>query len=107
MTTSMILFGILLLAVGTYIIRYAGLSFNQHFTLQEKHQQLVQDAATTLLFSIAVLSTFFEGAKWTDPGKMIGVAVALYLIWKNYSLIKIILIAMLTTTIIRFIINYL
>jgi hypothetical protein len=49
------------------------------------------------------LSTFFEGNESTDFAKIIGVAVGLYLIWKNYSLISIILVSTLVTTVFRLI----
>lgn len=98
-----ILTGIMLLAMGTYLIRYAGLSLSQYFTISKRHEQLFNDAATTLLFSIAVLSTFFEGADWADLGKIMGVLVGLLLIWRNYSLITTLVIAMLITTIFRFV----
>lgn len=97
-----ILLGIMLLAMGTYLIRYAGLSLNQYFTIGKQHEQLFNDAATTLLFSIAILSTFFEGTDLADLGKILGVLVGLFLIWKNHSLITTIVIAMLITTIFRF-----
>ena len=97
-----ILIGIMLLAMGTYLIRYAGLSLSQYFTITQQQEQLFNDAATTLLFSIAILSTFFEGADWADLGKIMGVLVGLFLIWKNHSLVTTIVIAMLTTTIFRF-----
>jgi hypothetical protein len=67
-----ILIGIMLLAMGTYLIRYAGLSLGQYFTITQQREQLFNDAATTLLFSIAILSTFFEGADWADLGKIMG-----------------------------------
>ena len=57
----MILMGIMLLAVGTYSIRYIGLAFNQYFSIGKQQEQLFNDAATTLLFSIAIVRTFFEG----------------------------------------------
>lgn len=103
MNQQLILIGILLLAIGTYCIRYAGLAFNQYFNISKQQEQLFNDAATTLLFSIAVMSTFFEGAGFTDLAKLAGVAVALYLIWKNYSLITIIIVATLVTTVCRLI----
>jgi len=102
-----IFIGIMILALGTYLIRYSGLAFHQYFSISKRQEQLFNDAATTLLFSIAVLSTFFEGRVFTDFAKIAGVLVALYLIWKNYSLISIILIATLVTTMCRFIqLNY-
>lgn len=103
MNQYIILIGIIILALGTYLIRYAGLAFNQCFSISKQQEQLFNDAATTLLFSIAVMSTFFEGSGFTDFAKITGVFVALFLIWKNYSLISIILIATLVTTICRFI----
>ncbi|MCX5467071.1 AzlD domain-containing protein [Acinetobacter nematophilus] len=106
MNQQMIIFtGILLLAIGTYLIRYSGFVFNQYFSISKQQEQLFNDAATTLLFSIAILSTFFEANGWADFARICGVLVALYLIWKNYSLITIILIATLITTLFRLIIS--
>ena len=99
----MMLMGIMLLAVGTYSIRYIGLAFNQYFSIGKQQEQLFNDAATTLLFSIAILSTFFEGSEWADSAKIMGVCVGLYMIWKNYSLINTILVTTLVTTLCRFI----
>ncbi|MBI0395582.1 AzlD domain-containing protein [Acinetobacter bereziniae] len=99
-----ILIGIMILAGGTYLIRYSGLAFNHYFSISKQQEQLFNDAATILLFSIAILSTFFfEGNESTDFAKIIGVTVGLYLIWKNYSLISIILVSTLVTTVFRLI----
>jgi uncharacterized membrane protein len=98
-----ILIGIMILAGGTYLIRYSCLAFNHYFSISKQQEQLFNDAATILLFSIAILSTFFEGNESTDFAKIIGVAVGLYLIWKNYSLISIILVSTLVTTVFRLI----
>ncbi len=55
-----ILIGIMILAGGTYLIRYSGLAFNHYFSISKQQEQLFNDAATTLLFSIAILSTFLK-----------------------------------------------
>ncbi|KAF1027704.1 MAG: hypothetical protein GAK29_00515 [Acinetobacter bereziniae] len=104
MNQQMIIFiSIMILACGTYLIRYSGLAFNQYFSISKQQEQLFNDAATTLLFSIAVLSTFLDGLEWAGFAKVIGVCVGLYLIWKHYSLISIILISTVITILCRLI----
>ena len=43
-----ILIGIMILAGGTYLIRYSGLAFNHYFLISKQQEQLFNDAATTL-----------------------------------------------------------
>lgn len=98
----LIFIGICILAASTYAIRFAGLTLTQHFILSRQQEQRLSDAATTLLFAIAVLGTLFSGSEWAGLSRLLGVGAALYLIWKNYSLLSIMAAAAGITALSRF-----
>ncbi|EPF74454.1 AzlD domain-containing protein [Acinetobacter rudis] len=101
--SGLILFGILLLASGTYLIRYSGIYLANRRNFSASQQQMMSDSACILLFALAVLSTLFTETHFSDPSKIIGVIVSVIFAWKNYSLIVIILVAVLTTALLRYI----
>ncbi|MDF2416610.1 AzlD domain-containing protein [Acinetobacter beijerinckii] len=99
---SYIFVGIVLLAFGTYLIRYSGFYLANRMTFKEHHKQLLADSACVLLFTLAMFNTLFSETHFSGISKIIGVSVAIIFAWKKYSLIVVILVAMLITASLRY-----
>ncbi|ENV08393.1 hypothetical protein F966_03067 [Acinetobacter higginsii] len=99
---SYIFVGIAVLALGTYLIRYSGFYLANRMTFKEHHKQLLADSACVLLFTLAVFNTLFTETHFSGISKIIGVFVATIFAWKKYSLIVVILVAMLITATLRY-----
>jgi len=100
---TIVFIGVMVLAVGTYLIRYAGFYLAHQISFQEKHKQLMSDAACVLLFTLAVFNTLFDEDHFSGMSKLIGVLVAIIIAWKNGSLVLVILSAVGTTAVLRLI----
>lgn len=99
---SYIFVGIVLLAFGTYLIRYSGFYLANRMTFKEHHKQLLADSACVLLFTLAMFNTLFSETHFSGISKIIGVSVAIIFAWKKYSLIVVIVVAMLITASLRY-----
>ncbi|ENW07682.1 AzlD domain-containing protein [Acinetobacter beijerinckii] len=99
---SYIFVGIVILAFGTYLIRYSGFYLANRMTFKEHHKQLLADSACVLLFTLAMFNTLFSETHFSGISKIIGVSVAIIFAWKKYSLIVVILVAMLITASLRY-----
>ena len=53
--------GIAILSLGTYLMRLGGAKLGNRLAFSERSQALLSDAATVLLFSVALATTFYEG----------------------------------------------
>lgn len=96
-----ILLGIMILALGTYGIRYSGFYLANQIVFKEYQRQILSDSACVLLFTLAVLSTLFTESQFSGISKIIGVSVSLLFAWKKYSLTVVILIAISITAALR------
>jgi branched-subunit amino acid transport protein len=94
--------GIVVLALGTYLIRYSGFYLATRISFKEQHKQLLADSACVLLFTLAVFNTLFTDTHFSGISKIIGVLVAIVFAWKKYSLIVVILVAMIITAFLRY-----
>lgn len=97
-----IFIGIIVLVLGTYLIRYSGFYLANRMTFKEQHKQLLADSACVLLFTLAIFNTLFTETHFSGISKIIGVCVAIIFAWKKYSLIVVILVAMLMTATLRY-----
>lgn len=57
-SNELIIAGIALLSVGTYLMRFAGVKLGNRMALSERTRALLSDAATTLLLAVALGNTF-------------------------------------------------
>ncbi len=78
---SLIISGIAILALGTWLMRFAGAKLGNRMALSENARTLLSDAATTLLFAVALANTFYEGVHFAGVARVAGVAVAVLLAW--------------------------
>ncbi|MGB9097445.1 AzlD domain-containing protein [Erwinia sp.] len=101
-STGMIIAGIALLSVGTYLMRFAGVKLGNRMVLSERARALLSDAATTLLLAVALGNTFYEGLHFAGMARVIGVTLAVILAWRKVPLIGVILAAALVTALLRY-----
>ncbi|EPL9570835.1 AzlD domain-containing protein [Providencia rettgeri] len=95
--------GIMILAVGTYLMRASGALLKGRVVLSENSKALFSAAAIVILFSVAVTSTLFSGESFSDWPKVVGVLVAGILTWYRKPFILIVLSAAAITALLRLI----
>lgn len=93
--------GIAILAAGTWLMRFGGAKLGSRMALSESTQTMLNDAATTLLFAVALAATFFEGSHFAGSARVAGVAVAVILAWRRMPLIVVIIAAAVVTALLR------
>ncbi|QGU86967.1 AzlD domain-containing protein [Erwinia sorbitola] len=99
----LIIGGIALLAGGTWLMRFAGATLGNRMPLSENTRKLLSDAATTLLFAVALGNMFYEGTHFAGMARVTGVAVAMLLAWRKVPLIVVIIAAAAVTALLRYI----
>lgn len=57
---TLFIVGIAILSAGTYLMRLGGAKLGSRTALSERSQALLSDAATVLLFSVALATTFMK-----------------------------------------------
>lgn len=90
-----------LLGAGTYLMRLSGAKLGNRLALSGPAEKMLNDAATTLLFSVALATTFYEGDHFSGVARVAGVVIALILIWRKAPLITVIISAAMVTAILR------
>nr|WP_174506017.1 AzlD domain-containing protein [Acinetobacter sp. Marseille-Q1620] len=100
--TNLILLGIFILAVATYLIRYSGLYLSDRITFNASQKQTFTDSACVLLFSLAVINTLFSGTHFSGISKIIGILIAIIFAWRKHSIIVVILVAIGVTAALRY-----
>ncbi|BDH44108.1 branched-chain amino acid transport [Salmonella enterica subsp. enterica serovar Choleraesuis] len=100
MTKSLIA-GIALLSVGTYLMRFAGAKLGNKIAAAPRVQAMLSDAAAILLFTVAVTATFYDSTHFSGVARVVGVGVALLLMWRKTPLIIVIIAAAAVTAILR------
>ena len=93
--------GIAILSMGTYLMRLGGAKLGNRLAFSERSQALLSDAATVLLVSVALATTFYEGAHFAGMARVLGVAVAVFLAWRKVPLIGVIIAAAVVTALLR------
>lgn len=97
----LVIAGIAVLSVGTYLMRLGGAKLGKRLAFTERSQALLSDAATVLLFSVALATTFYEGEHFAGMARVLGVGFALFLAWRKMPLIVVILSAAVVTALLR------
>ncbi|MGK9173642.1 AzlD domain-containing protein [Yokenella regensburgei] len=99
--TTLIIGGIAILSAGTYLMRLGGAKLGSKLALSERAQALLSDAATTLLFAVALAATLYEGEHFAGMARVLGVLFALFLAWRKMPLIVVIISAAVVTALLR------
>lgn len=98
----LIVAGILALGVGTYLIRAGGVLLGNRMGLGESSRQLLNDAATALLVSVAVIAALVEGGHFAGMARVAGVIAGVGLALARQSLIIVVIGAALVTAALRY-----
>ncbi|ENA0611388.1 AzlD domain-containing protein [Enterobacter bugandensis] len=98
---TVFILGIAVLSLGTYLMRLGGAKLGNRLALSERSQALLSDAATVLLFSVALATTFYEGEHFAGMARVLGVAFAVFLAWRKMPLIVVIVAAAVVTALLR------
>ena len=98
---TVFILGIAILSAGTYLMRLGGAKLGNRLALSERSQALLSDAATVLLFSVALATTFYEGEHFAGMARVLGVAFAVFLAWRKMPLIVVIVAAAVVTALLR------
>lgn len=93
----LVLAGIAVLSLGTWLMRFGGAKLGSRLMLSERAQGMLSDAATTLLFAVALATTFYQGTAFAGAARVCGVAVAVFLAWRKTPLIIVIVVAAAVT----------
>ena len=96
---TLFIIGIAILSLGTYLMRLGGAKLGGRFS--ERSQALLSDAATVLLFSVALATTFYEGEHFAGMARVLGVGFAVFLAWRKLPLIVVIVAAAVVTALLR------
>lgn len=99
--TMKILACLALLSGGTYLMRLAGAKLGNRLVFSETAKSLLSDAATVLLFSVAIATTFYENDHFSGIARVTGVAIAVFLAWRKVPLIAVIIISAAITATLR------
>lgn len=98
---TLVICGIAILSAGTYLMRLGGAKLGNKLALSERSQALLSDAATTLLFAVALAATLYEGEHFAGMARVLGVMFALLLAWRKMPLIVVIISAAVVTALLR------
>lgn len=102
MHNNLIIAGIALLAVGTYVMRFAGYRLGSRIQMSERVRNMLSDAATVLLLAVAVTTALFEGSHFAGVARIAGVLFAVFLAWRRTPLIFVIIGAAVMTALLRY-----
>ncbi|ELH1434330.1 TPA: AzlD domain-containing protein [Raoultella ornithinolytica] len=98
---TLFIVGMAILSAGTYLMRLGGAKLGSRLALSERSQALLSDAATVLLFSVALATTFYEGEHFAGMARVLGVGFAFFLAWRKMPLIVVIISAAVITALLR------
>jgi ABC-type Fe3+-siderophore transport system permease subunit len=93
---TLFIVGIAILSVGTYLMRLGGAKLG-NLSLFGTLAGAASDAATVLLFSVALATTFYEGEHFPGMARVL-VSFAVFLAWRKAPLIVVIFAAVVTST---------
>jgi uncharacterized membrane protein len=100
-STSALLIGIGVLAIGTYACRFAGPVLAAHWTLPDRLQHMTTTGTVVLLTALVATATFIDGRDIASPARILGVAVGGLLAWRRVPFVLVVLAAATTTALLR------
>lgn len=92
----MIMTVILLLAAGTYAIRFIGVALRDRLTLPEAVRRLLPVAAVTLLCALAATAALTEAGRAAGIARPAGVLVGVLLAWRRAPFVVVVVAAAAT-----------
>ncbi len=97
----MLIAAILVLAVGTYTMRLAGVVLRDRLELSDNLQRLLPMAAAALLAALATTATLMEGAAFAGIARPAGVLVGALLAWRRLPFVVVVVAAAATAALLR------
>ncbi|TCC64203.1 AzlD domain-containing protein [Kribbella pittospori] len=94
--TPLVLVGILILAVGTFSLRFAGPVMRSRFELPERAQQVLAAAAIVLLTALVATSALTDGHGPAGVARPAGVLVGGVLAWRKAPFVLVVVAAAAT-----------
>lgn len=95
-STPVVLVGILILAVGTFSLRFAGPVMRSRFELSERAQQFLAAAAIVLLTALVATSALTDGHGPAGVARPVGVLVGGVLAWRKAPFVLVVVAAAAT-----------
>ncbi|MFI5709779.1 AzlD domain-containing protein [Kribbella sp. NPDC051620] len=96
MSNTMLVAGILVLAVGTFSLRLAGPLLRTRFELPERAQQVMAAAAIVLLAALVATAALTDGRGDAGIARPVGVLVGGVLAWRKAPFVLIVVAAAAT-----------
>lgn len=100
-STPTLLAGIAVLAVGTFVFRFAGPVLAARWTVPDRLQQLTTAGTVVLLTALVATATFIDGRDIASPARILGVAVGGLLAWRRAPFVLVVLAAAGTAALLR------
>jgi branched-subunit amino acid transport protein len=101
MTTTTLLFAVLVLAVGTYAFRLAGPLLGDRVTLSPRFIDLLTTATVVLLVALVATTAIYESRDFAGYARPIGVAVGGVLAWRKAPFVVVVVAAAATAAFLR------
>ncbi|MFI5696018.1 AzlD domain-containing protein [Kribbella sp. NPDC051586] len=96
MNTPVLLVGIMVLAVGTFSLRFAGPALRSRFEMPERAQQVLAVAAIVLLTALVATSALMDGHGPAGVARPAGVLVGGVLAWRKAPFVLVVVAAAAT-----------
>lgn len=93
--------GIAILSLGTYLMRLGGAKARQSAGIFRALAGAAFRCGDGAAFSVALATTFYEGAHFAGMARVLGVAFAVFLAWRKVPLIGVIIAAAVVTALLR------
>ena len=96
MNTPVLLVGIMVLAVGTFSLRFAGPALRSRFEVPERAQEVLAVAAIVLLTALVATSALMDGHGPAGVARPAGVLVGGVLAWRKAPFVLVVVAAAAT-----------
>ncbi|WP_067497871.1 AzlD domain-containing protein [Actinoplanes sp. TFC3] len=97
----MLLASILVLALGTYLMRLSGVLLRERLELSDQVQRLLPMAAAALLAALAGTAALMQASGFAGVARPAGVAVGALLAWRRAPFVVVVLAAAATSALLR------
>lgn len=92
----MLIAAIVVLAVGTYLLRLSGVLLRDRLALPDRVRRLLPLAAAALLAALAATAALTEGGGFAGVARPAGVAVGALLAWRRAPFVVVVVVAAAT-----------
>lgn len=97
----MTIIALVVLATGTYLMRLVPLLLHSRLDLSARTIRVVELGAVALLVALVATGTWFEGQEFAGWARPAGVAVAAVGVWRRLPFVVIVILAAVTTALLR------